>query len=48
MFLNCLISASMRALSRAHSVSMDVPMTRYSILSEALADAVARYHADIK
>jgi len=34
--LICLLLASMRALSRAHSVSVDALMTRYSTLSEAL------------
>jgi len=48
MFLNCLLLASMRALSRACSVSMDVLMSRYSMLSKALAGAVAKYHTDIK
>jgi len=48
MFLNCLLLASTRALSRARSVSMDALMTRYSMLSEALAGAVAKYHTDIK
>jgi len=48
MFLDCLLSASTRALSRARSVSMDALMTRYSMLSEALAGAVAKYHTDIK
>jgi len=47
-FLNCLLLASMRALSRARSVSMDALMTRYSMLSEDLASAVANYHNDIK
>jgi len=41
MFLNCLLLASTRALSRARSVSMDALMMRYSMLSEALAGAVA-------
>ena len=45
MFLNCLLLASTRALSRVSSVSMDTPMTRYSMMSEALAGAVAKYHA---
>jgi len=36
------------ALSRARSVSMDALMTRYLMLSEALAGAVAKYHSDIK
>jgi len=48
MFLNCLLLESTRALSRASSVSMDATMMRYSMLSEALAGAVAKYHADIK
>jgi len=48
MFLNCQLLASMHALSRARSVSMDALMTRYSMLSEALAGAVAKYHTDIK
>jgi len=48
MFLSCLLLASMRALSRARSVSMDAPMTRYSMLSEVSAGAVAKYHSDIK
>jgi len=48
MFLNCLLLASTRVLSHARIVSMDVPMTRYSMLSEALAGAVAKYHTDIK
>jgi len=48
MFLNCLLLASTRALSRARSVSMDALMTSYSMLSEALAGAVAKYHTDIK
>jgi len=46
--LNCLLSESTRALSRARSVSMDALMTRYSMLSKALAGAVAKYHADVK
>ena len=37
MFLNCLLLASTRALSRARSVSMDALMTRYSMLSEAFS-----------
>jgi len=48
MFLNCLHLASMHALSRVRSVSMDAPMMRCSMLSEALAGAVAKYHTDIK
>jgi len=48
MFLNCLLLASMRGLSRACSVSVDALMTRYSMLSEALARAAAKYHTDIK
>jgi len=48
MFLSCLLLASMRGLSRARSVSMDALMTCYSMLSEALADAVTKYHTDIK
>jgi len=48
MFLNCLLLASMHALSRARSVSMDAPMTRYLMLSEAIAGAVAKYHTDVK
>jgi len=50
MFLNCLLLASTRASSRARSMSMDALMTRYSMLSEALAGAVgvAKYHTDIK
>jgi len=47
MFLNCLFLASMHALSRARSVSMDALMTRYSMLSEALAGAAAKYRTDI-
>jgi len=31
MCLNCLLLASTRASSRAHSVSMDAPVTRYSM-----------------
>jgi len=37
MRLNCLLLASTRALSRARSVSMDDPMTRYSVLREAFS-----------
>jgi len=48
MFLNWLLLASMRALSRAHSVSMNALMMRCSMLGEALAGAVAKYHADVK
>jgi len=49
MCLNCLLLlASTRALSRARSVSMDALMTRCSMLSDALAGAVAKYHTDIK
>jgi len=48
MFLNCLLLESTRALSYARSVSMDALMTHYSVLSEALADAVAKYHTGIK
>jgi len=33
MFLHRLLLAITRALSRARSVSMDAPMTRYSMLS---------------
>ena len=47
MFLNCLLLASTRALSRARSVSMDALMTRYSMLSEAFAGAAAKYRTDI-
>jgi len=36
MCLNSLLLASTRALSHARSMSMDAPMTRYSMLSEAL------------
>jgi len=46
MFLNCLLLADMHALSRARSVSMDAPVTCYSMLSEALEGAVAKYHTD--
>jgi len=48
MYLNCLLLASTRALSRARSVSMDALMTCCSMLSEASAGAVAKYHTDIK
>jgi len=48
MCLNCLLLASKHYSSRARSVSMDTPMTRYSMLSEASAGAIAKYHADIK
>ena len=48
MFLNCLLLASTHALSRARGVSMDALMTHCSMLSEALAGAVAKYHTDIK
>jgi len=48
MFLNCLLLASTRALSRARSVSMNALMTRNSMLSEALAGAAAKYHTDTK
>ena len=40
MFLNC--------LSCTQCVNGYAPMTRYSMLSEALAGAVAKYHIDIK
>jgi len=33
----CLLLASTRALSHARSVSMDAPMTRYSMVSEAFS-----------
>jgi len=48
MFLNCLLLASTHSSSRARSMSVDALMTRYSMLSEALAGAVAKYHTDIK
>jgi len=37
MFLNCLLLASTRALSRARSMSVDALMMRYSMLSKAVA-----------
>jgi len=47
-FKNYLLLASTRALSHARIMSMDAPMTRYSMPMKLLARAVAKYHAGIK
>ena len=43
--LNCLLLANPRALSRARSVSMEPPMTRYSMPGSLLAKIASNYNS---